>query len=38
MARKKPFDPLLIAQNLEEKLPLLSADPLLASYGAEARW
>lgn len=35
---RDPFDRLLIAQSLEERLPLLSADSLLASYGAEVRW
>ncbi len=35
---RDPFDRLLIAQSLEGRLPLVSADPLLAPYGAEVRW
>jgi PIN domain nuclease of toxin-antitoxin system len=35
---RDPFDRLLIAQSLEEKLPLLSCDTLLAPYGADIRW
>jgi hypothetical protein len=27
-----------VAQSLEEKLPLLSCDALLAPYGADIRW
>ena len=35
---RDPFDRLLIAQSLEEKLPLLSSDASLAPYGADIRW
>jgi len=35
---RDPFDRLLVAQSLEENLPLLSCDELLASYGADIRW
>ena len=35
---RDPFDRLLIAQSLEEKLPLLSCDELLEPYGADVRW
>ena len=35
---RDPFDRLLVAQSLEEKLPLLSCDELLAPYGADIRW
>jgi PIN domain nuclease of toxin-antitoxin system len=35
---RDPFDRLLVAQSLEEKLPLLSCDALLAPYGADIRW
>ena len=34
---RDPFDRLLVAQSLEEKLPLLSCDALLAPYGADIR-
>jgi PIN domain nuclease of toxin-antitoxin system len=35
---RDPFDRLLVAQSLEEKLPLLSCDALLQPYGADIRW
>lgn len=35
---RDPFDRLLLAQSLAEKLPLLSGDELLAPYGADIRW
>jgi PIN domain nuclease of toxin-antitoxin system len=35
---RDPFDRLLVAQSLEEDLPLLSGDTLLAPYGADIRW
>lgn len=35
---RDPFDRLLVAQSLEEKMPLLSGDALLARYGADIRW
>lgn len=33
-----PFDRLLIAQALVERLPILSADPHFARYGVEVIW
>ncbi len=35
---RDPFDRLLVAQSLEEKLPLLTCDSLLEPYGADLRW
>ncbi len=35
---RDPFDRLLVAQSLEEKMPLLSCDTLLEPYGADIRW
>lgn len=35
---RDPFDRVLVAQSLEENLPLLSCDPLLDPYGADIRW
>jgi len=35
---RDPFDRLLVAQSLEENLPLLSGDELLGPYGADIRW
>jgi PIN domain nuclease of toxin-antitoxin system len=35
---RDPFDRLLVAQSLEENMPLLSADALLEPYGADIRW
>ena len=35
---RDPFDRLLVAQSLEEKMPLLSCDALLEPYGADIRW
>ena len=35
---RDPFDRLLVAQALEEDLPLLSADTLLSSYEIERLW
>ena len=35
---RDPFDRVLMAQSLEEKLPLLSCDALLEPYGADIRW
>lgn len=32
---KDPFDRLLVAQSLVEKIPLVSADPSLEAYGIE---
>jgi len=38
LLHRDPFDRLLVAQSLEEHLPLLSCDELLAPYGADIRW
>jgi len=35
---RDPFDRMLIAQSLEERLPLVSADPLIARYPVEVIW
>ncbi len=35
---RDPFDRLLVAQALVEKLPILTADPQLARYGARIVW
>ena len=33
-----PFDRLLIAQALEEKLPVVTADPVFVKYGVKRIW
>jgi len=33
-----PFDRLLIAQALEEKLPVVTADPVFRTYGVKRIW
>jgi PIN domain nuclease of toxin-antitoxin system len=35
---RDPFDRLLVAQALEEDMPLLSADEILSEYGVERLW
>jgi PIN domain nuclease of toxin-antitoxin system len=35
---RDPFDRLLVAQALEEDLPLLSADEILSAYGIRRIW
>jgi PIN domain nuclease of toxin-antitoxin system len=35
---RDPFDRLLIAQSAEEKLPLVTADPLFQRYSIELIW
>lgn len=35
---RDPFDRILIAQSLEEKLPVITSDPLLARYLVEVIW
>lgn len=35
---RDPFDRMLIAQAMEEEIPILSADPALRPYGAEVIW
>jgi PIN domain nuclease of toxin-antitoxin system len=33
-----PFDRLLVAQALSERLPIVSADARFGAYGVETRW
>jgi PIN domain nuclease of toxin-antitoxin system len=33
-----PFDRILISQSLEEKLPLITADPMFERYPVEVIW
>ena len=35
---RDPFDRILIAQSLEEGMPILTADPLLKAYSATLLW
>jgi PIN domain nuclease of toxin-antitoxin system len=35
---RDPFDRVLIAQSIEEKLPLITADPLFERYAIELIW
>lgn len=35
---KDPFDRLLVAQALEEKIPIVSADPIFTRYGVKRIW
>jgi PIN domain nuclease of toxin-antitoxin system len=35
---RDPFDQILIAQSLEERLPLVTADPLFERYPIEVIW
>jgi PIN domain nuclease of toxin-antitoxin system len=35
---RDPFDRILIAQSLEEKLPLITADPVFERYPIQAIW
>lgn len=35
---RDPFDRLLIAQALEEKLPVVTADPIFRKYGVKRIW
>jgi PIN domain nuclease of toxin-antitoxin system len=35
---RDPFDRLLVAQALEERCPIVSADPLFKRYGVERIW
>jgi len=35
---RDPFDRLLVAQALEEDMPILSADTVLSAYGIERLW
>ncbi|MGH9533001.1 MAG: type II toxin-antitoxin system VapC family toxin [Terriglobales bacterium] len=38
MHHRDPFDRMLVAQALEEGVPILSADAALRAYGAEIIW
>lgn len=38
MHHRDPFDRILIAQSLEEKLPLVTADPLFDRYPVKVIW
>ena len=38
MHHRDPFDRILIAQSLEEKLPLVTSDPLFARYAVHVIW
>jgi PIN domain nuclease of toxin-antitoxin system len=38
MHHRDPFDRILIAQSLEEKLPIVTFDPLFARYPVEVIW
>ncbi|MCL4462044.1 MAG: type II toxin-antitoxin system VapC family toxin [Nitrospirae bacterium] len=35
---RDPFDRLLVAQCLEEKMPILSSDPIFQQYGVQTIW
>ena len=35
---RDPFDRLLVAQAIEEKLPVVTADPMFAKYGVKRIW
>lgn len=35
---KDPFDRLIIAQALNEKIPVVTSDPMFASYGVQVIW
>lgn len=35
---RDPFDRILIAQSLEEKLPIITSDPLFRNYPVEVIW
>jgi len=35
---RDPFDRLLVAQAIEEKLPVITSDPLFAKYGVKRIW
>jgi PIN domain nuclease of toxin-antitoxin system len=38
MHHRDPFDRILIAQSIEEKMPLVTADPTMESYPVEQIW
>jgi len=35
---RDPFDRLLVAQALTERLPIISTDTHLGAYGVQVRW
>jgi PIN domain nuclease of toxin-antitoxin system len=35
---RDPFDRLLVAQSLVERMPIVSADPRFGAYGVEVQW
>jgi PIN domain nuclease of toxin-antitoxin system len=35
---RDPFDRLLVAQALSERLPIVSADPIFRRYGVKRLW
>jgi PIN domain nuclease of toxin-antitoxin system len=38
MHHRDPFDRILVAQSVEEGLPILTADPLLGKYPVTLMW
>ena len=38
MHHRDPFDRILIAQGLEEKIPIITSDPLFRNYPVEVLW
>jgi PIN domain nuclease of toxin-antitoxin system len=38
MRHRDPFDRILVAQALEERIPLVSRDRILRAYGVELLW
>lgn len=38
MHHRDPFDRLLVAQALQEKLPIVTADPVFRKYGVKRIW
>lgn len=38
LLHKDTFDRILVAQSLEESLPLVTADPVLQRYAAQVIW
>jgi len=38
MRHRDPFDRILVAQALEERIPLVSRDRTLGDYGVEILW
>jgi len=38
MHHRDPFDRILIARSIEEKLPLITADPIFERYPIDVIW